>query len=133
MSQVGTTLGTITAGSITDNLDIGFYGATTGTYPYKQQMSEYSGVSQVEYKISKTVFTNYKVRVCPTKSGYYSTRGAITLTEYVPGKVAKGPLPTNSLTRTHLTNAQRRVYPSAASFPSRSNPASLANMPLLQS
>ena len=130
MSQVGTKLGTITAGLITDNLNIGFYGATTGTYPYKQQMSEYSGVSQVEYKISKTVFTNYKVWVCPTKSGYYSTKGTITMTEYVPGKVAKG---TNSLTRTHLTNAQRMVYPSAVCFPSRSNPASLANMPLFQS
>lgn len=91
INQAGTTLGSVSAGSKANGyVDLSFYGAAAGTYPYKQKISEYSGVSQVEYTIANTVFTNYKARVCPTTSGYYSTQGAIKLTEYVPGQVAKG-------------------------------------------
>lgn len=90
-SQAGNTLGSITAGSSeTDYLDLSFYGAAVGSYPYKQKVSEDSGVSQVEYKTAGKVFNNYKARVCSTTSGYYSTQDTITLTEYVPGKMAKG-------------------------------------------
>jgi hypothetical protein len=53
-------------------------------------MNSYAQVSQVEYQTQGTKFANYKAMVCPTESGYYSTDGAVNVTEYVPGKVAKG-------------------------------------------
>ncbi|GAB3945158.1 hypothetical protein GCM10028805_13790 [Spirosoma harenae] len=91
ITQAGNTLGEI-KGSLpdADNLSVAFFGSTAGTYPYKQKMSEYSGVSQIEYSLGGRVYNNYKARVCPATSGYYSTQGVVKLTEYIPGKLAKG-------------------------------------------
>ncbi|MCE7073148.1 hypothetical protein LZG74_22720 [Dyadobacter sp. CY327] len=81
----------ITAGADgSDYLSLNVYGATAGTYPYKQDMSIYTQVSQVEYKTAGTVFNNYFAQMCPDKSGYRSTIGEIKILEYEAGKHAKG-------------------------------------------
>lgn len=81
----------ITAGSTGDDyLSLTAFGDQAGTYPYKQDIGNYTQVSQVEYKINGTVFNNYFTQICPDKSGYSSSKGAIKITEYTPGKHAKG-------------------------------------------
>lgn len=81
----------ITAGSTGDDyLSLTAFGNHAGTYPYKQDIGNYTQVSQVEYKTDGTVFNNYFTQICPDKSGYSSSKGEITITEYTPGKHAKG-------------------------------------------
>lgn len=81
----------ICTGASGDNhLTLFVYGTKAGTYPYRKDINSYAQVSQVDYQTQGTQFTNYKAVVCPTQSGYYSTDGAVNVTEYVAGKVAKG-------------------------------------------
>ena len=84
------TIGITAGSSASDYLSLTAFGAQTGTYPYKQDINNYTQVSQVEYKTAGTVFNNYFVQICPDKSGYSSSTGEIKLTEYVAGKHAKG-------------------------------------------
>ena len=90
--QLGSVKGwQISAGSSGDNyLTIYVYGTQAGIFPYRKDMKTYEQVSQVDYKVWGTQFSNYKVVVCPTESGYYSTDGQVKVTEYVPGKLARG-------------------------------------------
>jgi hypothetical protein len=81
----------ITAGPDgSDYLSLTAYGSQAGTYPYKQDVNNYTQVSQVEYKTAGTVFNNYFAQICPDKSGYRSTIGEIKILEYEAGKRAKG-------------------------------------------
>lgn len=91
-AQLGDTKGwQICSGSSGDNhLTVFVYGTKAGTYPYRKDMNSYAQVSQIDYQIQGTQFANYKAMVCPTESGYYSTDGAVHVTEYVPGRLAKG-------------------------------------------
>ncbi len=81
----------ITGGSTADDyLTLDVFGSAAGTFPYRQAMSQYTAVSQVEYKLGGKVFDNYKALVCPTSAGYYSTQGQVVITEYVPGQRLRG-------------------------------------------
>lgn len=74
----------------TDYVSLTAFGSEAGTYPYKQDINDYKQVSQVEYKTGGTVFNNYFVQICPDKSGYFSTKGEVKITEYTAGKHARG-------------------------------------------
>ncbi|UOQ69730.1 hypothetical protein [Hymenobacter volaticus] len=91
-AQMGSIKGwQICTGSSGDNhLTVFVYGTKAGSFPYRKDMNSYAQVSQVDYQTQGTKFANYKAVVCPTESGYYSTDGAVNVTEYVAGKVAKG-------------------------------------------
>ncbi|HET9504626.1 MAG TPA: hypothetical protein VFO93_13880 [Hymenobacter sp.] len=81
----------IAAGSTADAyLTLDVFGRQAGTFPYRQALSQYEGVSQAEYKIGGKVFASYKALVCPTSAGYYSTQGQVVITEYVPGQRLRG-------------------------------------------
>lgn len=80
----------IAGSSAADYLTISVFSTQAGTYPYRQDLNSYAGVSQVEYKLHGDVFNNYKALVCPTESGYYSTVGQVNVEEYVAGKRAWG-------------------------------------------
>jgi hypothetical protein len=86
ISSIGITAGSTESGY----LSLTAYGSQAGTYPYKQDINNYTQVSQAEYKTDGTVFNNYFTKICPDKSGYYSTTGALKILEYIPGKHAKG-------------------------------------------
>lgn len=73
-----------------DNLDLNIYGTTAGTFPYRPTANAHDSVSQVTLQTPAAVFNNYKALVCPATSGYYSTIGQVVVTEYVPGKLARG-------------------------------------------
>ena len=77
-------------GAGNEYLSLFVYGTTAGTYPYRQDVNTYAQTSQVEYKTAGTVFSNYKARVCPTTSGYYSSTGQVVLDFYSANQVAKG-------------------------------------------
>ncbi|MCE7063869.1 hypothetical protein [Dyadobacter sp. CY326] len=103
----------ITAGSNeTGYLSLTAFGNKAGTYPYKQDINEYKQVGQVEYKTGGTVFNNYFVKICPDKSGYFSTVGEIKITEYTPEKHAKGTF-TGALLD---ANSQDECNPKSKSF-----------------
>ncbi|WP_031529981.1 hypothetical protein [Dyadobacter crusticola] len=104
---------TVNAGSSgADYLSLSVYGSGAGTYPYKQDMADYHGVSQVEYKINGKLFNNYFAKICPAESGYYSTTGQIKIDEYVAGKRAKGTF-TGALLDAH---SEDECNPSPNSF-----------------
>jgi hypothetical protein len=103
----------ITAGSDgSDYLSLTAYGSQAGTYPYKQDINNYTQVSQVEYKTAGTVFNNYFAQVCPGKSGYHSTMGEIKILEYEAGKHAKGTFSGALID----ANGQEQCNPDSASF-----------------
>jgi len=103
----------ITAGSDgSDYLSLTAYGSQAATYPYKQEINNYTQVSQVEYKTAGTVFNNYFAQMCPDKSGYRSTKGEITILEYEPGKHAKGTFSGALID----ANGDEQCNPDSASF-----------------
>jgi hypothetical protein len=73
-----------------DNLSLTIYGTAAGTFPYRPTANAYDSVSQVQLQTPAAQFNNYKALVCPTSSGYYSTPGKVVVTNYVPGKLARG-------------------------------------------
>jgi hypothetical protein len=103
----------ITAGSDgSDYLSLTAYGSQAGTYPYKQDINNYTQVSQVEYKTAGTVFNNYFAQICPDRSGYRSTKGEIKILEYEAGKHAKGTFSGALID----ANGDEQCHPDSASF-----------------
>ncbi len=73
-----------------ESLSLTIYGTKAGTFPYRPTLNAYENVSQVTFQAPRSQFNNYKALICPTMSGYYSTAGQVVVTEYVPGKLARG-------------------------------------------
>jgi hypothetical protein len=73
-----------------ETLSLAVYGTTAGTFPYRPTANDYHDVSQVTFQTKAGEFNNYKALICPTTGGYYSTPGQVVVTEYVPGKLARG-------------------------------------------
>lgn len=81
----------LNAGSTeSDYLTLTLFGTKVGAYSYKQKVGDYSQVSQVDFRKDGKTFNNYFVKICPDKSGYYSSIGKIEVTEYVKEKRIKG-------------------------------------------
>ena len=81
----------LNAGSTeSDYLTLTLFGTKVGTYPYKQKIGDYNQVSQVDFQKGGKKYSNYFVKICPDKSGYYSSIGKIEISEYVSGKRIKG-------------------------------------------
>jgi len=71
-------------------LTVDVFGTQAGTYAFRKDVNQYAQVSQIEYRMGGTNYTNYKAVVCPTSSGYYSTDGQVVIDYDKEGRRMKG-------------------------------------------